>query len=278
MTIQQHQPAPPSVAQTIQRYAPMIAEALPRHLNPDRFTRLALTTLRKNPTLQQCAPESFIGALLTASALGLEPDVNGECYLVPYKRECTLIVGYQGVSKMFWQHQMADRLSSDYVCANDRFEFRKGTDPYILHEPALGDRGPVIAYYAIVGLKNGALWFDVFTPDQIKALRGSVRPSNVRDPEHWMERKTALKQVLKLAPKSTSLAVVSTVDEQPGSMQKALSVATAAKDAQPAPAPEHAAEVVDGELVDPETGEVADWQPAEPTDTTDPWAEQGVRR
>ena len=72
----------------------------------------------------------------------------------------------------------------------------------------------MVAYYAIVGLKNGATWFDVFTPAQIKALRGQVRKGSIADPEHWMERKTALKQVLKLAPKATSLGQVQALDEE----------------------------------------------------------------
>ena len=141
MTIDTQQPQPRTVAQTINHYAPLIAEALPKHLDPDRFTRLALTTLRKTPQLQQCAPESFVGALLTASALGLEPDVNGECYLVPYKRECTLIVGYQGLAKLFWQHPMSARLSAEYVCERDEFSFDKGLNQHLTHRPATGDRG-----------------------------------------------------------------------------------------------------------------------------------------
>ena len=240
MTVQTHHAAPRTVAQTITHYAPIIAEALPKHLDPDRFTRLALTTLRKNPQLQNCNPESFIGSLLTASALGLEPDVNGEAYLVPYKRECTLIVGYQGIAKLFWQHPLAARLAAEYVCEHDEFDFDKGTDAYIRHKPAAGDRGKVIAYYAIVGLKNGAQWFDVFTPAQIKALRGTDKGGSVRDPEHWMEKKTALKQVLKLAPKATQLAEVQAADEQVGSIQRAAQIARV--------------EVPDG--VDPDTGEV----------------------
>ena len=252
MTIQQQEQRPASVAQTITKYAPMIAEALPKHLDSGRFTRLALTTLRKTPQLQQCAPESFIGALLTASALGLEPDVNGECYLVPYKRECTLIIGYQGISKLFWQHPLSDRLSAEYVCANDHFEFRKGTDPFIDHRPAIGDRGPVVAYYAIVGLKNGATWFDVFTPAQIKALRGQVRKGSIADPEHWMERKTALKQVLKLAPKATSLGQVQAFDEKPGSIQQAVQVAQVTRPDETAEQIDEATgEVLEGEFVDP---------------------------
>lgn len=260
MTIEQAEPQRRTVAQTITHYAPIIAEALPKHIDPDRFTRLALTTLRKTPALQRCNPESFVGALLTASALGLEPDVNGEAYLVPYKRECTLIVGYQGLAKLFWQHPLAARLSAEYVCENDEFTYSKGTDPHIHHEPALGDRGKVIAYYGIVGLKNGANWFDVFTPAQIKALRGPVRSGNIRDPEHWMERKTALKQVLKLAPKATQLVAVQQVDEQPGSIQRAATIAQVE-----APAIEAASEAID-----PETGEVLDGELVEPEEFDGP--------
>ena len=249
MSIEQHKPQPRTVAQTITHYAPIIAEALPKHLDPDRFTRLALTTLRKTPQLQQCSPESFVGALLTASALGLEPDVNGECYLVPYKRECTLIVGYQGLAKLYWMHPLAARLSAEYVCERDEFTYSKGTDPYIHHEPALGDRGKVIAYYAIVGLKNGATWFDVFTPAQIKALRGTDKGGSVRDPEHWMEKKTALKQVLKLAPKATQLAEVQAADEQVGSIQRAAQIARVEA---PDGVDPDTGEVLEGELVDTE--------------------------
>ena len=265
MTVEQHRPQPRTVAQTITHFAPMIAEALPKHLDPDRFTRLALTTLRKTPQLQACQPESFVGALLTASALGLEPDVNGECYLVPYKRECTLIIGYQGIAKLFWQHPLSDRLSAEYVCANDHFDFRKGTNPYIEHRPAIGNRGPVIAYYAIIGLKNGATWFDVFTPEQIKALRGNVRASNIKDPEHWMERKTALKQVLKLAPKATALGQVQALDEKPGSMQAAAQVSQVVNNPPSADVP--------GEVVDEATGEVLDVEVVDPSQV-DPWADQ----
>lgn len=259
MTVQTHQPQPRSVAQTITHYAPIIAEALPKHIDPDRFTRLALTTLRKNPQLQNCNPESFIGSLLTASALGLEPDVMGEAYLVPYKGECTLIVGYQGLSKLFWMHPLAARLSAEYVCERDEFNFDKGTNPHITHRPALGDRGKVIAYYAIVGLKNGATWFDVFTPAQITKLRGTTKAGTIPDPEHWMARKTALKQVLKLAPKATQMAAVQAVDEQVGSMQMAQKVAHPDMPANGAP-----------EGVDPETGEVLEGELVDPGQ--DPWA------
>ncbi|MDN5726841.1 MAG: recombinase RecT [Propionibacteriales bacterium] len=252
MTVQNRENSKPTVADTIRSFAPLIAQSLPKHIDGDRFTRLALTTLRKTPQLQACDPQSFVGALLTASALGLEPDTNGEAYLVPYGKECTLIIGYQGVAKLFWQHPMAARLSAEYVCERDEFNFDKGLTPSLHHTPATGDRGEVVAYYAIVGLTNGATWFDVFTPEQIEKLRGKTRKGAIADPEHWMQRKTALKQVVKLAPKATQLQQVNAVDEKPGTMQAAQQI-TRQEVPELAPVP-------DG--VNPYTGEVIE-QPAD---------------
>ena len=265
--------APKSVARTIADSKTLISEALPKGLDPDRFTRLALTTLRKTPALQDCNPESFIGALLTASALGLEPDVLGEAYLVPYKRECTLIIGYQGLAKLFWQSPQASQLESGWVGEHDDFDFEKGTSPWLRHKPALGDRGKVIAYYAIVGLKSGATWFEVFSPAQIDALRGTSKKSGIRDPEHWMARKTALKQVLKMAPKTTQLASSMALDQSAPTMATAVQVAQGETPSVQPP------EYVDGEVVDEQTGEVQDAfpDPAAPAAGADPWAEGGAK-
>ena len=59
-----------------------------------------------------------------------------------------------------------------------------------------------------------------------------------------MERKTALKQVLKLAPKATQMQQVYAVDEQPGRMASAQQIGRG-------DVPE-----LTGEQIDQETGEV----------------------
>jgi recombination protein RecT len=219
----------PTITSTIAELKPQLQRALPRGMDADRIARLALTAVRKsmmeakkrgkpNESLATCSTESFAGALLTASALGLEPDVNGEAYLVPYKGECTLIVGYQGLAKLFYQHPLARHLECEVVYERDDFDYAKGTDPYLRHKPALGDRGDVVAYYAAASLSTGAKAFVVLTPDEVKALRsGKVGPSgNIKDPMRWMERKTALRQLFKLLPKSTALQAALDADEKPG--------------------------------------------------------------
>ena len=136
------------------------------------------------------------------------------------------MIGYQGVTKLFWQHPLAKRLAAEYVCEHDEFDYDKGLELKLHHRPATGDRGPVVAYYAIAELTTGALALDVFTPEQIKKLRGGkVGTSGIDDPEHWMERKTALKQVLKLMPRASELSATLRIDEQMGSMTTAKAVA-----------------------------------------------------
>jgi recombination protein RecT len=219
-----------SVGQFIQNLRPEIARALPKHMDADRIARLALTVLRTDQlaaekrgkpqqALTRCKPESFAGALLTASALGLEPGVNGEAYLVAHAGECTLIVGYQGFAKLFWQHPLAQHLDAQAVHENDEFDYAYGLDPFLNHKPALGDRGKVIAYYAVAGLTSGARIFVVLSPEEVRALRGGKTGSNggIADPMHWMERKTALRQLFKLLPKSPLLARAMDADEKTGS-------------------------------------------------------------
>jgi recombination protein RecT len=219
------QPKSLTTHQLLTRLTPEIQRALPKGMDADRIARLVMTEIRKNPKLAECTQESFAGALLTASALGLEPGVQGESYLVPYKdsrrrvTECQLIVGYQGIVKLFWQHPRAARVDSQCVYANDDFGYTKGLRPELFHRAAQGDRGDPVAYYAIVGIQGADPMWDVFTPEQIAKLRrGKVGPKgDIPDPERWMERKTALKQVLKMAPKSTRLDLAIRSDEQGGS-------------------------------------------------------------
>lgn len=219
------QDKPKTIAGLITDMKSEIARALPKGMDADRIARLALTQVKKTPRLAECTAQSFAGALLTSSAIGLEPGVNGECYLVPYRdrktgeTECQLIVGYQGIAKLYWQSPLAEYIDTQWVGENDEFDYMKGLNPYLEHRPARGDRGKPILYYAVVRIKGSSqpIW-DVFTAEQIQILRkGKVGTSgDIADPQRWMERKTALKQVLKLAPKSTRLDRGMSSDESNG--------------------------------------------------------------
>lgn len=217
--------APTSIGQLIQSLRPEMARALPKHMDADRMARIALTVLRTNPNLGQSTPESFMGSLLTCAQLGLEPGAGGEAYLVPYthrrgplagRTECQLIIGYQGYAKLFWQHPMAKHIDAQAVYERDEFDYAYGLEPFLVHKPAIGDRGEVIAFYAVAALTSGGKGFVVLSPEQVKDLRGGkVGPSGqIADPMLWMERKTVLRQLVKLLPKSTNLVRALEADEK----------------------------------------------------------------
>lgn len=77
---------------------PQIEAALPSVITAERFTRMTLTAVGTNPQLANCTPESFMGAMMQAAQLGLEPNTPlGQAYLIPYrnkgKMECQFQIG-----------------------------------------------------------------------------------------------------------------------------------------------------------------------------------------
>ena len=46
-------------------------------------------------------------------------------------------------------------ITVDDICANDQYDFERGTNAYLRHKPTLGNRGEVIAYYAVATFADG---------------------------------------------------------------------------------------------------------------------------
>jgi len=200
----------PTLQQQIERMRPQIARALPKHMNADRIARIALTTLRRTPKLGECSPESFLGALMTCSQLGVEPGgPTGEAYLVPFKGEVTFVLGYRGMAKLFWQSPMAKSLSAQVVYENDHFEWEYGLDQRLVHRPSLAARGGPIAYYAVATTVTGGSAFVVLSPEDIeKHRKHSSFPNGGPWRDHYeaMAKKTCVRELFKLLPVSVELA------------------------------------------------------------------------
>lgn len=206
----------PTLAQQIERMRPEIARALPKHMDADRIARIALTTLRRTPKLGECSPESFLGALMTCSQLGVEPGgPTGEAYLIPYKGEVTFVLGYKGMAKLFWQSPMAKSLSAQVVYEGDHFEYEYGLDQKLVHRPALSDRGRPIAYYAVATTVAGGSAFVVLSPEDVeKHRKHSSFPNGGPWRDHYesMAKKTCVRELFKLLPVSVELATASAHD------------------------------------------------------------------
>ncbi|OMB79235.1 recombinase RecT [Mycolicibacterium conceptionense] len=209
----------PNLAQLIDQMKPEIAKVLPGQFKPERMARIATTTLRQTPALARTTPESFLGALLTASQLGLEPGgVRPGCYFVPYGNVCTFIPSWFGLVDLARRSGQVVDVWAEIVYENDTFVYTLGLDRSIeRHDPPpLGqDRGEPIGVYAAAELVTGGKPFVVMTVAEVNKIRDRSRASKngpwVTD---WaaMAKKTVVKQLCKWLPASAEMQSALTLD------------------------------------------------------------------
>lgn len=206
----------------IKRMSGEIRKALPSVLTPERFTRITLSALSSNPTLQQCSPKSFLGAMMTAAQLGVEPNTPlGQAYLIPYKNhgnlECQFQLGYKGLIDLAYRSGQVSTISAQTVYANDEFVYEMGLEPKLKHVPARSDRGDPVAFYAVFRTKDGGYGFEVMSVEDVrtharrfsKAFGSGPWQTNFEE----MAKKTVLKKALKYAPLKSDFVRELSADE-----------------------------------------------------------------
>ncbi len=185
--------------------------AVPDHLDPLRLARLAYTLVKSKPKLLACSRVSLYGAVLESAQLGLEIGTVGHCWLVPYKGEVALRVGYQGLCALAWRSEQIMSIDARVVCENDEFGYRFGTDKFLHHvKGPSGSRGKFTHAYAIVETTTKGVMFDVMDEEEVFAIRDRSPAYNyksgpwITDPAS-MWKKTPIRQILKTAPCSIEL-------------------------------------------------------------------------
>lgn len=216
--------APQTMKALVQSMMPQIEKALPSVLTGERFGRMVLTALSSNPDLQKCTPGSFLGAMMQAAQLGVEPNTPlGQAYLIPYKNhgvlETQFQLGYKGLIDLAYRSGSVVSVSAHAVHENDEFEYELGLEEKLRHVPALKDRGNVILYYACWKGKDGGYGFAVMSVDDVKAFKNKYSKAANSSYSPWstnfdsMAKKTVLKQALKYAPLKTEFVRAAATDE-----------------------------------------------------------------
>ena len=209
-----------TVTQLLEDLKPQIARALPKQMDADRFARIVMTTLRRQPELMQCDPKSLMAAVMLSSQLGLEPGPLGHAYLVPYKREVTFILGYKGIIDLARRSGEIETIEAREVREHDEFEFEFGLDPKLRHVPAQGDRGKPTHYWGLARFKDGGHYFEVLTRDDVEAFRersATGKGTNPKGP--WqtdfsaMARKTVVRRMAPFLPLNVEAARAVESDE-----------------------------------------------------------------
>ena len=215
---------PQTIKDYINAMSGEIAKALPQVMTPERFTRIALSAVSNTPKLGNCTPQSFLGAMMNAAQLGLEPNTPlGQAYLIPFENrkkgitECQFQIGYKGLIDLAYRSGEVKMIDAQTVYENDKFEYELGMDPVLKHKPARTNRGNPIYFYATFKLTNGGQGFQVMSIEDVQEHAKKYSKTYNNGP--WqtnfeeMAKKTVLKKLLKYAPLKTEFVKQVTSDE-----------------------------------------------------------------
>lgn len=206
---------PKATSNWLNALKPQMELALPKHLNVERMTRLVLTAFSTSPKLAECSPHSVAASVMTASQLGLEPGVNGQGYLIPYKDTCTFVPGWKGLV------DLANRggrctVWTGAVYKGDDFDYQLGDTPFARHRPGNSEESfeGLLYTYAIGRIKSQDVpVIEVWTRDKVmrhlkKFNKVGAKHYALKDDMTNFEmyaRKIPLLQVLKYMPQSIEL-------------------------------------------------------------------------
>jgi recombination protein RecT len=181
--------------------------ALPAHIPVERFMRVVMTAIQNNPGLLECERRSLWNSAIRAAQDGLLPD-GREGAIVKYANIAQWMPMIAGLRKKVRNSGEIATWDAHVVHANDKFQFRLGDDPVILHEPTLDEPGTVVAAYSIATLKSGEKTREVMSVAAIEKIRSRSKAKNngpwVTDYEE-MCRKTVARRHSKVLPMSTDL-------------------------------------------------------------------------
>jgi len=191
-----------------------IAAVLPKHVTADRLMKIALSLTSKDGNLLACNQMSVLRCVVGAASVGLEVGgLLGEAYLVPFKGECTLIIGYKGLIKLARQSGEIKSIRARVVYKSDEFQVEYGLRETITHKPNLESQDlkdeDIIAVYAVAEYKDGEPQFEVMTRAQVDKIRGRSASANsgpwVTDYAE-MAKKTVIRRLSKVMPLSPEKA------------------------------------------------------------------------
>lgn len=203
------------VKNDIAKMEPQFQMALPPHIPAKKFVRILHTAVSTNNDLLSADRKSLFAACMKSAQEGLLPD-GREAALVTFKdKNGNKIVNYMpmvnGILKKVRNSGELSSITAMVVHEKDRFRYWVDADgAHMEHEPVLfGERGNIIGTYALAKTKDGALYIEVMSEEEIRAVRNVSR---ARDSGPWagafadeMRKKSAIKRLSKRLPMSTDL-------------------------------------------------------------------------
>ena len=137
-------------------------------MNFNREAGFAIQILTQNEFLANCEQQSIVNSVVNVSLTGLtlNPALK-YTYLIPRNGKCILDISYIGMIKILTDAGAVKNIDAGVIYSNDKYDFRKGSDPYFKHQNALSNRGEKIGAYAIAFLRDGGFQFEILGKDEI---------------------------------------------------------------------------------------------------------------
>lgn len=190
-------------------------KAVPAGLSPERLARVALTAWKNNDLLQRCTADSFMFAVMQAAQLGLEVNSPlGHASLIPYGKECKMIVEYKGLINLAHRSPNVHKIDGHVVRHIDEFDFEYGSGEFLRHKPKIDDmpeswieRDDMRAFWAGAKLEHGVYKFEVMSASEVWDHAQRYVP-NLGPKSPWktaparMGIKTAIRRLLNQVPLS----------------------------------------------------------------------------
>jgi recombination protein RecT len=203
-----------------------IKAALPKHVPEDAFVRTTMTVLSQNPKLLECRRETLLSAILNCASLGLMPDAQlGEAYIIPYKGDATLQIGYKGLLSLARRSGEIASIDSGIAYENDVVEYIMGDNSSLTIKPCLdGDPGEPRFAWCVIRMKDGGVQREIMPVAEVEKIRQASPSGNSpawKSSWDQMARKTVVRRALKFAPRSTELARAEAIDDTPPRMLEA---------------------------------------------------------
>lgn len=196
--------------------------ALPPHITAEKFMRIVLTAIQRNPKILEADRKSIFQSSMLAAQDGLLPD-GREAAMVVYHTKggkvCNYLPMVSGLLKKIRNSGELKSLSPHCVYQNETFSYwvdEKGE--HLKHEPKFAERGEFMCVYAIAETKEGGIFIEVMSKEDIKKVKSVSRAQGEDSPwNSWFEemsKKTVIRRLAKRLPMSTDVETLFHRDDE----------------------------------------------------------------
>lgn len=167
----------------LRKYEGPIKALIGRTLDPVRFSQLAVSAIKSNPSLAGCSPSSFMNSVLLAMQMGVEIR-RDSAYLIAFGRTCQLLLDYKAKISLARRGGKVGGIQAVSIRERDEFEsYYDERGFHVHHRPSpkgqvrsAEERGALIGVYAFAELIGGGMqWREPMSMDELERIRKRSR-------------------------------------------------------------------------------------------------------